>query len=243
MSTSQVSANSSGAAPASRDGNELRATRVFLRPIANPFALGFVGVAVATILVSGIELGWISGADRTQTAVLIIAFAPTIQLVACVFGFLARDAVAATALGVQAATWLAIGLSLLLSKPSSHGHSHELALLLFVAGAAMFASATTAAQSKLVPALVVAITGLRFVLTGVYKLDAGGAAWQHAAAWTGVALCGAAMYAVLSLELEDVRHHTVLPTLRRNKGKQVLDARLDEQVEEVAAEAGVRSQL
>lgn len=227
----------------SSHADELRASRIFLRPIANPFALGFVGLAAATILVAGIELGWISGAERTQTAVLIIAFAPTLQLVACVFGFLARDAVAATALGVQSGSWLAIGLSLLLSKPSSHGHSHELALLLFVAAAGLFASALTALHSKVVPALVVSLTGVRFVLTGIYKLGAGGAAWQHAAGWTGVALCAFALYAALSLELEDVRHHTVLPTLRRNKGRQALEPRLDRQVEKVAAEAGVRSQL
>jgi succinate-acetate transporter protein len=228
---------------ADSDGAQLRSARVFLRPIANPFALGFVGLAVATILVSGIELGWIPAADRTQTAVLVIAFAPPIQAVACVFGFLARDAVAATALGVLSATWLCIGLSELLAKPTSHGHSHELALLLFVAAAAMFTSATTAAQSKLVPALVVSLAGVRFVLTGIYKLGAAGLAWQHAAGWTGVALCGLALYAVLSLEIEDVLHRTVLPTLRRSRGKSALHARLDEQVEQVAAEAGVRSQL
>jgi succinate-acetate transporter protein len=241
-----AASNSAPAPPsasAAADGSELRATRVFLRPIANPFALGFVGLAVATILLSGIELGWISSAERTQTAILIIAFAPAVQLVACVFGFLARDAVAATALGVQAMSWLAIGLSLLVSEPSSHGHSHELALLLFVSGAALLASATTAAHAKLVPALVVSLTGLRYILTGIYKLGAGGGAWQHAAAWTGVVLCAVALYAVLSLELEDVRHHTVLPTLRRNQGKRALRPRLGEQVEEVAAEAGVRSQL
>jgi succinate-acetate transporter protein len=222
---------------------ELASTRIFLRPIANPFALGCVGLAVATLLVSGIELGWIGTADRKQTAVLIIAFVPAIQLVACVFGFLARDAVAATALGVQSATWLCVGLSLLLAKPSSHGHSHELALLLFVSAAAMLASASTAARTKLVPALVVALSAVRFALTGVYKLGTGGVAWQHAAAWTGVVLCGVALYAVLSLELEDVVHRTVLPTLRRNAGKRALRARLDDQVEKVAAEAGVRSQL
>lgn len=225
------------------EGVELRSTRVFLRPIANPFALGFVGLAVATILVSGLELGWIGSSERTQTAVLILAFAPPIQMVACVFGFLARDAVAATALGVQSATWLAVGMSLLLSKPSSHGHSHELALLLFVSAAALFASANTAAQTNLVPALVVGLTGLRFVLTGIYKIGAGSGAWQHAAAWSGVALCAIALYAVLSLEMEDAKHHPVLPTLRRNKGKQVLNPNLAEQVQEVAAEAGVRSQL
>jgi uncharacterized protein len=231
------------AGPTANDGAGLRSARVFLRPIANPFALGFVGLAAATLLVSGIELGWIPVLDRTQTAVLIIAFAPVIQVVACVFGFLARDAIAATALGVQSVTWLCVGLSALLAKPTSHGHSHELALLLFVAGAAMLASATTAAQSKLVPALVVGLSGVRFVLTGVYKLGAGGIAWQHAAGWTGVALCVIALYAVLSLEIEDVLHRTVLPTLRRSRGKRALRSRLEEQVEGLAAEAGVRSQL
>jgi hypothetical protein len=175
--------------------------------------------------------------------VLIIAFAPPIQAIACVFGFLARDAVAATALGVQSATWLCVGFSQLLAKPASHGHSHELALLLFVAGAAMFASATTAAQSKLVPALVVLLAGIRFVLTGIYKIGAGGGTWQHAAGWAGVGLCGLALYAVLSLEIEDVLHRTVLPTLRRRSGKAALQSGLGEQVQEVAAEAGVRSQL
>jgi succinate-acetate transporter protein len=225
------------------DGAELRSARVFLRPIANPFALGFVGLAVATILVGGIELGWIPAADRAETAVLIIAFAPPIQAVACIFGFLARDAVAATALGVQSATWLCVGLSLLLSKKGVHGHSHELAMLLFVAGAAMFASGTTAAQSKLVPALVVALSGVRFVLTGIFKIGAGGTVWERAAGWTGVALCALALYAVLSLELEDILHRTVLPTLRRQRGKRALQSGLSEQVQDVAAEAGVRSQL
>jgi uncharacterized protein len=225
-----------------RDANQLRSTRIFLRPIANPFALGFTGLAVATILVSGVELGWIAGSDRAQTAILIIAFAPPIQLVACVFGFLARDAVAATALGVQSVSWLAVGLSLLLAKPASHGHSHELALLLFISGATMLGSASNAAQTKLVPALVVGLTGVRYILTGVYKIG-NGAGWMHAAAWIGVALSAAAIYAVLSLETEDVRHHTGLPTLRRGKGKQVLEPHLAAQVEQVAAEAGVRSRL
>lgn len=236
------SAPNSGNGSSPSSGAELGSTRIFLRPIANPFALGFTGLAAATLLMAGLELGWISGSDRVETAVLIIAFAPTIQMVACVFGFLARDAVAATSLGVQSVTWLAIGLSLLLAKPADHGHSHPLALLLFVSAAVLLASASTAASTKLVPALVVALTALRYILTGVYKLS-NGVVWQHSAAWCGIALCGAAIYAVASLELEDVRHRTVLPTLRRGKGKQVLQPDLDVQVQEVAAEAGVRSQL
>jgi succinate-acetate transporter protein len=225
---------------ASPDGEQLRATRVFLRPIANPFALGFLGLGVATLLTSGLELGWIGASERTQAALLIIAFAPPLQMVACVFGFLARDAVAATALGIQSASWLSIGLSLLLTRPG--GHSHALALLLFVSGTGLLASANTAAQSRLLPAFLVGLTALRFILTGVYELGAG-SGWQHAAAWTGVALCAGAVYGMLSLETEDVRRETVLPTLRRGRAKRALEPSLAEQVREVAAEAGVRNQL
>jgi succinate-acetate transporter protein len=224
----------------SPNGYELRAARVFLRPIANPFALGFVGLAVATLIMSGLELGWIPAAEGHQSAVLIIAFAPTILLVASVFGFLARDAVAATAMGVLSVTWLSVGLSSLLATP--HGHTRALALLLFVAGTAIFFSAVVAAQSKVVPAVVLLLTAARFVLTGITKWGVP-TTWTHIAGWVGVALCAAALYAAISLELEDIKHRSILPTLRRASGRRALDNRLEEQVEQVAAESGVRSQL
>jgi uncharacterized protein len=221
-------------------GRETGSSQVFLRPIANPFALGFVGLAVATILASGVELGWVPGTQRHQAAILMIAFAPAIMFMASVFGFLARDAVAATALGVLSATWLAVGISLLLSMPGSH--SRSLALLLFVAGTAILLSMTVAAQSKLVPAGVLGLTAIRFILTGVYEWGAG-TTWGRAAAWVGVVLCACALYAVISLELEDIKRHAVLPTLRRGTGKRAMEPSLEAQVQQVAAEAGVRREL
>jgi succinate-acetate transporter protein len=222
------------------NGDGLRATRVFLRPIASPFGLGFAGLAVATLLAAGGELGWIPLAGRAQAGLLILAFAFPIQLVACTFGFLARDAVAATALGVQSATWLCVGLTLVTSVPGTT--SRALALLLFVSGTLMLFSAGTAARAKLLPAAVLGLTGLRYILTGVFEMGAG-TGWGHVAGWTGVVLCALALYAATSLELEEMAHRSVLPTLRRGKGRQALHPRLEEQVEEVAAEAGVRSQL
>lgn len=84
-------------------------------------------------------------------------------------------------------------------------------------------------------------TGLRFILTGVFEVG-DGVVWRHAGAWCGV-VCAAALYAVLSLEMEDMAHRAVLPTLRRGRGRKALHPLLDEQVEQVATEAGVRSQL
>ena len=75
---------------------------------------------------------------------------------------------AGTALGILSGTWLAVGLVLLSSPPGST--SDALGLFLLVAGAAMLLPATAALASRLVPALVLATTALRFLVTGVYQL-------------------------------------------------------------------------
>ena len=223
--------------PASPNGEAQRATRIFLRPIANPFALGFIGLAVATIITSGTEMGWIPASQHHEAAVLIIAFAPALQLVASWLGFLARDAVAGTSMGVLSSTWLCIGLSLLLSRPGSH--SHALSLLLFTAAAGILLSAATALQTKLVPGFVLLLAATRFTLTGLSEWGYG-PAWGQAAGWTGIALAVSALYGALSLELESI-NRPILPTLRRAEARRALEPHLD--VERVATEPGVRSQL
>jgi uncharacterized protein len=37
-----------------------RAARIVLRPIGNPLPLGFLALAAATLLVSGLQLGWLN---------------------------------------------------------------------------------------------------------------------------------------------------------------------------------------
>jgi hypothetical protein len=51
------------------------------------------------------------------------------------------------------------------------------------------------------------------------------------------------VYAAASLELEDERRRTLLPTLRRGAGADALTSDLADQVAQVAAEAGVRKPL
>jgi hypothetical protein len=59
----------------------------------------------------------------------------------------------------------------------------------------------------------------------------------------GIGLCGIALYAVVSLALEETRHREVLPTFRRGSGSRVLEPELGRQIEHLAAEAGVREEL
>lgn len=226
----------------SADGtdDQFRATRVVLRPIANPFPVGFAGLAAASVTVAGTELGWIGHPDFVHAGLIVLIFAPLLQLIACVFGFLGRDAVAATGMGVLAGTWASIGAVTVTSPAGSV--SHALGTLLFLAGAAVLVSVFIAATAKLVPAIVMFLTAVRFVVTGIYEFvpDPG---WKTAAGVVGLVVAFAALYGMASLEIEGMRRSPLLPTWRIGQGRQALSRDLPSQVREVAAEAGVRKQL
>src|SRR5215212_6434760 len=96
-----------------------RSTRVVLRPLANPLPLGFVALAGGTVVVSGLQLGWLEATDTSNVGVILIAFVAPLQLVASVLGYLARDVVAGTGMGILAGTWLSVGVVLFRSPPGS----------------------------------------------------------------------------------------------------------------------------
>jgi succinate-acetate transporter protein len=201
-------------------------TRVYLRPIGSPVALGLSGLLAASLVVSGLELGWIAAADRHQVAIVLVAFAFPLQLVASLLAFAARDGAVGTALGVLAGTWLTIGLDWLASPPAVT--SDTLGLFLLATAGLLAAAAAAAATGKLLPGLVFATAALRFALVGVYDLSRV-LAWQHVAGVVGLVVVALAGYAMLAAVLEDARGRDVLPLGRRTE-------RLD-------GEPGVRSQL
>lgn len=218
----------------------MRATRIVLRPIANPFALGFIGLGGDTLVASGIELHWIPPSDHTHASIIIMVFAPTLQVIACVFGFLGRDAVAATGMGVLAVTWELIGLTLLTSPPGTY--STSLGILLFLSATGVLLSAAVAALSKWVPAIVMGLTGFRFLTAGLVQIF-GRAPWDTISGALGCALAAAAVYGAISLEMEDIRRRTILPTGRHGAGELALEPYLSDQIGSVLNEAGVRKQL
>jgi succinate-acetate transporter protein len=217
------------------------ATRIILRPIATPFPLGFSALATASLLVACSELGWlVSGADRRLIALALISFAVPLQLLACIFGFLGRDTSAATTFGVQAGSWLVIGIASLQSAPGSV--SHALGVLLCAAAAWVALCALGSALGKLVPAAVLALVSLRFLLTGLYELTAS-RTLEHAAGIVGLVLVAACAYAILAMEIESLQRRTVLPLLRRGLGAVAMDQSLLEQSQRIEHEPGVREQL
>jgi succinate-acetate transporter protein len=143
---------------------------------------------------------------------ILVAFVFPLQLVVSVFGFLTRDVVAGTGMGILAGTWLSAGLVLLTGAPGST--SDALGLLLLFAAAAMLVPAAAASTGKLVAFAVLATTALRFAVTGAYELTTADG-WKTAAGVVGLVLCVLAVYAALAMALEDVLDRTVLPIGRR----------------------------
>jgi succinate-acetate transporter protein len=203
-----------------------QATQVMLRPVASPLPLGFIALAVATIPFTAVQLGWLAPTEGRVAAIGAIAATVPLQLLASVFGFLSRDVVAATGMGVLAGTWGTIGLTTATSPPGSV--SPGLGVFLVTAGVCMLVPAVSAA-SKLVPATVMTLAGVRFAVTGAYHLT-GSAAWKFVAGWVGLLLGVVAVYAALGLALEATQGRTVLPLGRRAPA-------------EPAGEPGVRPQL
>ena len=215
-------------------------TRITLRPIAGPLALGFFGLAAATFVMSGLQLGWIEPAEGRQVALCILAFTVPLQFTASLFGFLARDGVAATGMGLLSAIWAVVGLVTFTGRPGST--SDALGLFLLLTGVAMWAPASSATASKLVPALVLATAGLRFVVTGLYQLTSN-EAWEDTAGVIGLLLAGLALYAAYAAEFEDVLKRPLLPLGRRGKGEEAVKGTYAQQIANVAHEPGVRQQL
>ncbi len=211
--------------------------RIFLRPIGSPLTVGMSGLAVASLVQSGLELGWIVRSQVTEVGLILIAIPFVLQLLACVFAYLARDGATGASLGLLSVTWLAVGLVHVSSLP---GHrSGALGLMLLGSGGTLALSAIAVGAVKPLPGFLFMIVGARFALGGVFELGAG-SAWQGAAGIAGLVVTGLAAYSVLAFELEGQQHRAILPTFRRGRGEQAISAGIEAQIGEIANEPGVR---
>jgi succinate-acetate transporter protein len=212
-------------------------TRIVLRPIGSPLTIGMSGLAVGSLVQSGLDLGWIAQAQVTQVGLILIAIPFVLQLVACVVAYLARDGAAGAALGVLSGTWLAIGLVHVIAVPGQR--SGAMGLMMLASAGTLTLSSIAVAVAKPLPAGLFLIVAARFALGGVYELG-GPDFWRDAAGVIGLLITAVAAYSVLAFELEGQRHAPVLPTFRRGRGHQATTAGIIEQIEEIANEPGVR---
>ena len=217
-----------------------RAARVVLRPIGNPLPLGFLALAAGTLLLATLQLRWIPVGQGEQVGIILVAFVFPLQLVASIFGYLARDVVAGTGMGVLAGSWLSIGLVQLTSAPGST--SDALGVFLLSVGVLLLVPVAAAVSGKIVPALILGTTALRLALSGVFELTAADT-WRVATGTVGLVLFVLAVYGALAMAIEDSKRRTVLPLGRRGAGHESMHGNLEDQLTRVEREAGVREQL
>ena len=223
---------------ARRDNKSL--ARISLRPIGSPLPLGLLALAVATFTLAGLQLSWIPLAQQRYAGLVILTFAVPLQLLSCIYGFIARDSAAGTGMALQAGGWFSIGMTTFIGGQGKA--SPALGLLLIGTATVLLVPALTASLSKLLASLAMALTSVRFYLTGAYELSSA-TYWKDAAGIAGLVLAVMAFYAGLAFELEDSRRSTLLPTFRRGAGRRALAGNLADEVEGVQHEAGVRTVL
>jgi len=213
--------------------------RIMLRPLASPLPLGFFAFGIGSFLFTSLELGWVPADDSRQLAWILLGFVAPLELVSVVFAFLARDPAGAVALGLLGTSWTAVALIVLTSPAPT---SPILGVLMLCLVVPLVALAAVSVVGKPALGVVLGVAAARFIATGVFELGAG-SAWQHASGWIGLPLVAGTAYFSLALLVEDVHHRTLLPIGRRGMSRVALEGQLDEQVQSIGTEAGVREQL
>jgi succinate-acetate transporter protein len=208
--------------------------------MGSPLPLAFAGLVIASLVLSGLELGWVGEVHRHEVGMLILVTAVPMQAVAALMSYPSRDGATAGGCGLLAAGWACTGLLNLTAAPGVT--STALGLALVAVGGLLLASVPVQAIGRVLVALVIGLAGLRFVLTAIYQLSAV-RSWQHAAGIVGLVVVAAATYAVVALELEDALDRAVLPTLRRGRGRRAIAGPASAQLDGLEHEAGVRQQL
>jgi uncharacterized protein len=226
--------------PAARDGTAGPPTRIFLRPFGSSFPLALAGLAIASLLTTGLEWSWFPITQSHQVGLLLLVAVVPIQLLAAAVAYPTRDGATASGIGILAATWAAYGLSKATSAPGST--SGALGLVLLMAAGVLAGAAMSQSFGKLLPGLVLGLAAARFACTGLYELTAA-TGWQDTAGAVGLAVAAGALYLVWALEIEDARDHTVLPTLRRGRGRLDAGPPLSRSRDGLDHEPGVRAQL
>jgi uncharacterized protein len=212
-----------------------------LRPFASALPLGFFAFGIGMALLAGYDAGWIAVGEQKHIGILLASFVFPLELLAAIFGFLARDSFAATGLGLFATSWLALGLEFA-SAPVPGLRNAALGIYLLAFAAAVGALALAAFTGKpLIGVIMLAATG-RAILSGIYELG-GAHSLLHAGGIVAIAIAGLAWYGGAAFLIEDVRQKTILPTFRRGGSKSTLEGSLSEQIERAAGDAGVRQQL
>jgi succinate-acetate transporter protein len=243
MSTASESAAPDGVV-GGRDADEVEAferTSIVLRAYASPLPLGLFAFAVGNVLLAISHLGGFSPADTRVAMIMLATFIALPQFLAAVLGFLTREPLVATLLGLLAVTWPTdVVVQQYTGQVTSPPRG---ALFLALAGVLVLMSIPGLTAKPLFSAVVL-VAALRFAAGGMYDITAS-TAWMRVSGVVAVVVAVGAAYLATALVIEDVRHRTVLPVgrLGGTESRSAMEAGLASQARSLPQEAGVRAQL
>lgn len=226
--------------PDNSDAHEhaLSATRIVLRPLGSALPLGFFAFGAGALTTAVWDLHWIPRAEYKPAAIALIAFVAPLELLACIFAFLSRDAAGGTTMGIFAATWGVFASFWLAVGPLQ---SPALGVFSVMLTGAIACLAVVAFPAKPLLSLVLVIAAVRDGCLAAFHLGATGA--LKGVGWCGLVLAPLSLYGGLAFLLEDVNQRTILPLLRRGAAKTSMEGSLSEQEQRIEHESGVRNQL
>jgi hypothetical protein len=215
--------------------------RVVLRPVGTPIALGLGAILMGTAMLSGLQLGWLSGADQQRTVAFVaLAAAFPLELLASVLAFMARDPLAGTGLGIFSSVWAVSGLTLLTGQPDTTNDALGMSLL--AGGLLLFLLLVSAGAGRLVFGAVMLVGCARLTMTGLYEVVPS-SGLELAAGIVGLVLVAFCAYGIVGLLSEDLPRPSLLPLGRSGRAASSLSDGFAEQLHALENEAGVRRQL
>ena len=227
-------------AATSTDSRAPTEARIVVRPLATPLPLGLYAFGIGMLMLAAQSAGWVPIDQGKDVGLIIASFVFPLESAAAIFAFLARDAVAATALGLFSTSWLTIGLTLILGPPGST--TAALGFYLVGFAAAVGTLGFLGLSGKPLLSFILALSTTRAIIDAIYEFS-GSVGIERAAGYVAAAIAAAAWYAGTAMVLEDVRQTTVLPVFRRGASKTAIDGELSDQLGGLASEAGVRRPL
>lgn len=213
-------------------------TRIVLRPLGSAMPLGFFAFGAGALMTAVWDLHWVAQAQYKPAALALLAFVMPLELLACIFSFLSRDAAGATAMGIFSATWGVFAIFWLVIGPVQ---SPILGIFAIMVTAAVVCLAATAWNAKPLLSILLAISAVRDASLAAFHL--GATALLQAVGWCGLILAAFALYGGVAFLMEDVNQRTILPILRRGAARTSLEGNLSDQLRRIEQEAGVRNQL
>ncbi|MGI4852964.1 MAG: hypothetical protein ACRYF4_02810 [Janthinobacterium lividum] len=213
--------------------------QIVLRPYASSIPLAAFAFGVGNALYSAYLLQWIPASESALLAIILLAFVAPLELVPSIMAFVTRDGGGATSYAIFGAVWIVQGLGLWMHAPPQ-SRTTGIFLLCLALCLCLLAAVTLRGKPLLGVVLVVAV--VRTCGAAAIALHAS-PLLSTLTGYVGLLLAALAFYSGFAFLEEDITGSLSALTFRTGEAKAAMEGSLEDQMELLEREAGVRKQL